>query len=81
MIKDVCELKECPECGSINIICNKQRNQLICRDCGVIYEPMAPAREAKFERVSGMRKIGRGIKKAAGRLRRRKTRARKKGKK
>jgi len=79
MIKDVCELKECPECGSMNIICNKQRNQLICRDCGVIYEPMVPKDEEKFERVSGIKKIGRGIKKAAGRLR---SRARKrKGKK
>jgi transcription initiation factor TFIIIB Brf1 subunit/transcription initiation factor TFIIB len=71
MIKDACELKECPECGSINIICNKQRNQLICRDCGVIYEPMAPEREEKFERASGLRRLGRGIRKAAGRLRRR----------
>jgi len=72
MIKDVCKLKECPECGSINIICNKQRNQLICRDCGLIYEPMIPLDEEKFERVSGIRRIGRGIKKIAGKLRKRK---------
>ena len=56
MIKDACELKECPECGSTNVVCNKQRNQLICRDCGVIYEPMAPAREEQFERASGLAK-------------------------
>ena len=72
MITDICKLKECPECASTNIIHSKQRNQLICRDCGLIYEPMAPAREEQFERVSGIRRIGRGIKKAAGRLRRKK---------
>ena len=73
MIKDISKLKECPECGSMNIICSRQREQIICRDCGLIYEPMAPAREEQFERVSGIRKIGRGIKKAASRLRRKKT--------
>jgi transcription initiation factor TFIIIB Brf1 subunit/transcription initiation factor TFIIB len=71
MIKDVCELDECPECGSMNIICNSKRNQLICRECGLIYEPMTPDEEEKFEKVSGIRKIGRGIKRVAGRLRRR----------
>ena len=72
MISDVCEIQDCPECGSMNIICNKKRQQVICRDCGLIYSPMAPAREEKFERVSGIRKIGRGIRKVAGRLRRKK---------
>ncbi|MBW2993090.1 hypothetical protein KY317_00780 [Candidatus Woesearchaeota archaeon] len=73
MIKDICKLKECPECASTNIIHSKQREQVICRDCGLIYEPMVPDQEEKFERVSGIRKLGRGIKKAAGRLRRKKT--------
>lgn len=78
MIENVCELNECPECGSTNIICNQQRNQLICRDCGLIYEPMAPEKEEQFERVSGMRMVGRGIKKIIGRFRRRKRKTKKK---
>ena len=69
MIKDVCEIKECPECGSMNIICNSKKQQVICRDCGLIYEPLTPKEEEKYERVSGIRKIGRKIKRVAGKLR------------
>ncbi len=72
MIKDVCEIEECPECGSTNIICNSKKQQVICRDCGLIYEPLAPKEEEKYERVSGIKKIGRGIKRVAGKLRPRK---------
>jgi len=54
MIKDINEIKECPECGSSNIIHNDKRQQVICRECGMIYEPMADEREAKFEKAAGI---------------------------
>lgn len=78
MIKNVCKLRECPECGSENITCNEKKTQLVCRDCGLIYEPLAKAEEEKFERVSGIRKFARRIKGIAGRLRRRAKKIKKK---
>jgi len=35
------KIKQCPECGSANIVYNKNLNQIICKDCGLIYEPYA----------------------------------------
>ena len=39
MIKDIHEIKECPDCASMNIIYGETRNQVICKDCGLIFEP------------------------------------------
>jgi len=49
MIKDIREVTECPDCASGNIVHNLQREQVICRECGLIYEPLTPAEEDKFE--------------------------------
>lgn len=46
---DVHDIKECPDCASQNIVYNDERQQVICRDCGLIYEPLTPEAEAKFE--------------------------------
>jgi transcription initiation factor TFIIIB Brf1 subunit/transcription initiation factor TFIIB len=56
MIKDIKEVKECPECGSDNIVHNENKQQVICRACGVIFEPMVPEREEKFEKAAGIKK-------------------------
>ena len=48
-IKDIREIKECPDCASPNLIYNGDRQQIICRECGLIYEPLAPDMEKKFE--------------------------------
>ena len=56
MIKDIHEIKECPECGSVNIIYNDKKQQILCRDCGMIYEPMASKREEQFEKAAGIEK-------------------------
>jgi len=31
-------VKKCPECGSINLILNKDKGEIICRDCGLVIE-------------------------------------------
>ena len=31
-------IKKCPECSSINLILNKDRGEMICRDCGFVVE-------------------------------------------
>ncbi|MBD3248646.1 hypothetical protein GF336_01200 [Candidatus Woesearchaeota archaeon] len=56
MIKDIKEVKECPECASTDIIHNHKNQQVICRTCGMIYEPMAEEREEKFEKAAGLDK-------------------------
>ena len=56
MIKDIHDVKECPECASQNITHNDKKQQVICRDCGMIFEPLAPEAEKKFEKASGLDK-------------------------
>ncbi len=56
MIKDIHEVKECPECASKNIIHNDKKQQVICKDCGMIFEPMSEEDEEKFEKAAGMKK-------------------------
>jgi len=39
---DINEIKECPDCASTNILHETFRDQVICRECGLIFEPLAP---------------------------------------
>jgi transcription initiation factor TFIIIB Brf1 subunit/transcription initiation factor TFIIB len=41
MIGNIRDVKECPDCGSDNIYFNENLDQVICRDCGCIFEPFA----------------------------------------
>ena len=31
-------IKKCPECGGINLFWNRERGEIICRDCGLVVE-------------------------------------------
>ena len=31
-------VKKCPECGSINLFWNREKGEIICRDCGLVVE-------------------------------------------
>ena len=42
---------ECAECGSKNVNYVKKNEQTVCRDCGAIFEEMAPEREKQFEKA------------------------------
>jgi|TARA_Y100000310_G_C20463422_1_gene706433 transcription initiation factor TFIIIB Brf1 subunit/transcription initiation factor TFIIB len=42
---------ECPECASKNVHFNKKDEQIICRDCGAIFEELTPEEEKKFEKA------------------------------
>ena len=55
MIADIKEITQCPDCGSSNIVYSELRTQVICRDCGLVYEPLSPAEEEKFEKTHGMK--------------------------
>jgi transcription initiation factor TFIIIB Brf1 subunit/transcription initiation factor TFIIB len=50
MIKNIKQVKECPECASDNLIYKEDKQQVICKDCGCIYEPLTPKEEEKFEK-------------------------------
>ncbi len=39
-------ITECPDCASQNIVHGMMRDQIICRDCGLIFEPLAPVAKA-----------------------------------
>jgi transcription initiation factor TFIIIB Brf1 subunit/transcription initiation factor TFIIB len=51
MIKDIHEVTACVECGSTNIIYKDSENQILCRDCGALFEPLAPEDEEKLEKA------------------------------
>jgi transcription initiation factor TFIIIB Brf1 subunit/transcription initiation factor TFIIB len=50
MISNIQEITECPDCASNNIVHNMEREQVICRECGLIFEPLTPQVEEAFER-------------------------------
>ena len=45
------KLDECAECASKNVHFNKKSQQLICRDCGAVFEELTPEDEKKFEKA------------------------------
>jgi transcription initiation factor TFIIIB Brf1 subunit/transcription initiation factor TFIIB len=49
---EIKKIKVCPECGSSNITKSRKKDQVICRECGLIFEPLTPNSEKKFEKVS-----------------------------
>lgn len=53
MLKDVTELRACPDCASANVAYSEPREQIICRDCGLIFEPLTPVEEQRFEKTHG----------------------------
>tara|TARA_Y100000310_G_scaffold152263_1_gene151771 strand:- start:2376 stop:2543 length:168 start_codon:yes stop_codon:yes gene_type:complete len=55
MTKSLKDLDACPDCASANIIKKEDKNQLICKDCGLIYEPLGPKLQKKFDKSHGMK--------------------------
>ena len=45
MAEDIHKIKECRDCGSDNLMYKDKADQVICRDCGLIYEPLAIKRK------------------------------------
>ncbi len=35
-------IHECPDCASENIVHSTMRDQVICKDCGLVFEPFMP---------------------------------------
>lgn len=49
--REVKRRKDCPDCGSPNIIFEPATGQLICQDCGAIFEELPPELEKKYAKV------------------------------
>ena len=47
---DITQMNECPDCASTNIVHGMMRDQVICRDCGLIFEELAPMLAVKESR-------------------------------
>lgn len=45
-------VKQCPECGSSNIIYKEKEDDIICKDCGAITSELTPELQKKFEKAS-----------------------------
>jgi transcription initiation factor TFIIIB Brf1 subunit/transcription initiation factor TFIIB len=54
MIGNIHDIKECPQCGSLDLVYRNAQEQVVCKDCGMIFEPLPPAEEEEFERVAGI---------------------------
>jgi transcription initiation factor TFIIIB Brf1 subunit/transcription initiation factor TFIIB len=63
MIGNIRDVKECPDCGSDNIYYNDNLDQVICRDCGCIFEPFAAGAEEE-EEEAGVARASRGARTA-----------------
>lgn len=60
--------EECPECGSLNIVYSKLRDEIICNDCGCIYARTVAVRlEREVPEKKVKRKKAKAKKKKAGR--------------
>jgi len=52
---DIAKITECPDCASTNIVHGMMRDQVICRDCGLIFEEPAPMQVRKEVKVKQSR--------------------------
>jgi len=43
--------QSCGECGSDNVIYKRDEDQVICQDCGAIFEELSPDEEDDYEEV------------------------------
>ena len=43
--------KTCAECGSDNVVYDREKDQLLCQDCGAIFEELTAGDEDDFEEV------------------------------
>lgn len=51
MITDIKDVKKCPDCYGEELIYKDQDDQVVCRTCGGIFEPLTPKEEVEFEKT------------------------------
>jgi len=63
---------ECPDCASTNIVHGMMRDQVICRDCGLIFEEPAPAPKPKPLQIKPKKKKKKKAKKKGAKRKKKK---------
>jgi len=57
-MSDITDIKECPDCASTDLVYSQMREQVICRECGLVYEPLAPLDiVSKPKKVAAKKKV------------------------
>lgn len=69
-------IKECPDCASENIVHSTMRDQVICKDCGLVFEPFTPLEKPGVVK-SGAEPARKAKKKATRKAKPKKAKARK----
>jgi ribosomal protein S27E len=49
--REVRRRKDCIDCGSSNINFDPETEQMICQDCGLIFEELPPDMEKQYEKI------------------------------
>ncbi|MEM4246926.1 MAG: TFIIB-type zinc ribbon-containing protein [Candidatus Woesearchaeota archaeon] len=72
-------INECPDCASENIVHSTMRDQVICKDCGLVFEPFTPVEKpaAAGARAAPAKKKAKPAKKARVKKARKAPKARK----
>ncbi len=73
---DVQKMNECPDCASQNIVHSAMREQVICRDCGLVFEPFTPVEKPVAARAPPAKKTKAKAKKPAKKAKPKKAKAR-----
>ncbi|MFC1741145.1 TFIIB-type zinc ribbon-containing protein [Nanoarchaeota archaeon] len=43
--------KDCPDCGSVNILFDADTEQIICHDCGLMFEEIPPEFAKRYDEI------------------------------
>ncbi|MBS3138460.1 hypothetical protein J4207_02015 [Candidatus Woesearchaeota archaeon] len=52
MVTSIYDIKECPDCASMELVYNERKQQVVCKSCSLIYEPLVPVDEEMYLRSS-----------------------------
>lgn len=61
MVSSIEEIKNCPTCGSDNLVHISSRDQIVCRDCGVVHEPFSSVSKEVLEIIKPSEEESTGV--------------------
>ncbi len=48
MVENIHKINECPDCADPDVVYNERKQQVVCKACGLIYEPLTPKDEETY---------------------------------
>ena len=58
MTPDLEKVKQCPACGSSNVIYREEDDQIVCNDCGEVFSELPPKGNPKLDTTLNMMTSG-----------------------